>query len=59
MSGITIGGQYVCFLKSVCTAINPGDKSNLCILHSVSSQYQYEGQSKSFLAKYEEVELEI
>ena len=32
---------------------------NLCILHSVSSQYQYDGQSKSFLAKYEEVELEI
>ena len=23
------------------------------------SQYQYKGQSKSFLAKYEEVELEI
>jgi len=32
---------------------------HLCILHSISSQYQYERQSKSFLAKYEEVELEI
>ena len=29
---------------------------HLCILHSISSQYHYERQSKSFLAKYEEVE---